>query len=109
MQVRQQLAPFILETGMQVQVFHSSGLHLLATSRKARRLFTAVRVLGYVALSGVTSQRVLRSTLRWASVLDIDEQIELELDRRLEDYLANPDDVIAWDDVKAAALAKISK
>ena len=30
-----------------------------------------------------------------------------ELDRRLADHLANPDDVIAWDDVKAAALAKI--
>jgi putative addiction module component (TIGR02574 family) len=69
--------------------------------------------------------------LQQASVLDIDEQIELteaiwtgivsrglvpsltqaqksELDRRLADHLANPDDVIAWDDVKAAALAKLS-
>jgi putative addiction module component (TIGR02574 family) len=68
--------------------------------------------------------------LQQASALDIDEQIELveaiwtgivsrglepsltesqklELDRRLEDHLANPNDVIAWDDVKAAALAKI--
>ena len=68
--------------------------------------------------------------LQQASVLDIDEQIELaeaiwdgiasrglvpsltdaqklELDRRLADHLANPNDVIAWDDVKAAALAKI--
>ena len=34
---------------------------------------------------------------------------KLELDRRLADHLANPDDVIAWDDVKAAALAKISQ
>ena len=65
--------------------------------------------------------------LQQASVLDIDEQIELaeaiwtgivsrglvpslteaqklELDRRLADHLANPDDVIAWDDVKAVAL-----
>ena len=69
--------------------------------------------------------------LQQASALDIDEQIELveaiwtgivsrglepsmtesqklELDRRLADHLANPDDVIAWDDVKVAALAKIS-
>ena len=69
--------------------------------------------------------------LQQASVLDIDEQIELaeaiwtgivsrglvpslteaqqsELDRRLADHLANPDDVIAWDDVKAAALAKFT-
>ena len=65
--------------------------------------------------------------LQLASALDIDEQIELveaiwtgiasrglepslaqaqklELDRRLADHLANPDDVIAWDDVKAATL-----
>ena len=68
--------------------------------------------------------------LQQASVLDLDEQIELveaiwdgivsrgaapslteaqkmELDRRLADYLANPNDVVSWDDVKAAALAKI--
>jgi putative addiction module component (TIGR02574 family) len=68
--------------------------------------------------------------LQQASALDIDEQIELveaiwtgivsrglepsltesqklELDRRLADHLANPSDVIAWDDVKEAALAKI--
>jgi len=68
--------------------------------------------------------------LQQASVLDTDEQIELveaiwdgivsrgvapsltetqkaELDRRLADYLANPDDVIPWNEVKAAALAKI--
>lgn len=68
--------------------------------------------------------------LQQASALDIDEQIELveaiwtgivsrglepsltesqklELDRRLADHLANPSDVIAWDDVKKAALAKI--
>ena len=70
--------------------------------------------------------------LQQASVLDIDEQIELaeaiwdgivsrglvpslteaqklELDRRLADHLANPNDVIAWDDVKAATLAKIGQ
>jgi putative addiction module component (TIGR02574 family) len=63
-------------------------------------------------------------------MLDIDEQIELveaiwdgivsrgavpplteshkrELDRRLADHLANPNDVIPWNEVKAAALAKI--
>jgi len=70
--------------------------------------------------------------LQQASVLDVDEQIELveaiwdgivsryaapsltetqklELDRRLADYLANPDDVVPWDEVKAAALAKIGQ
>ena len=68
--------------------------------------------------------------LQQASVLDVNEQIELveaiwdgivsrgaapsltktqatELDRRLADHIANPDDVVAWSDVKAAALAKI--
>ncbi|MEK8088646.1 addiction module protein [Thermithiobacillus plumbiphilus] len=68
--------------------------------------------------------------LRQASALSVDEQIELveavwdwiisrgavpsltetqkaELDRRLADHLANPDDVLPWNEVKAAALAKI--
>jgi putative addiction module component (TIGR02574 family) len=68
--------------------------------------------------------------LEQASLLSVDEQIELveaiwngivrhgvtpllpetqktELDRRLADYLANPDDVISWSDVKTTALAKI--
>ena len=63
-------------------------------------------------------------------MLDIDEQIELvevigdglvsrdaapslteaqktELDRRLADYIANPNDVVPWSEVKAAALTKI--
>jgi putative addiction module component (TIGR02574 family) len=68
--------------------------------------------------------------LEQARVLAVDEQIELaeaiwdgivsrnavppltemqttELDRRLAHHLANPDDVIPWSEVKAAALAKI--
>jgi putative addiction module component (TIGR02574 family) len=67
--------------------------------------------------------------LQQASVLDIDEQIELveaiwnsivsrgavpslteaqktEIDRRLADHLANPNDVVPWSEVKAAALAQ---
>lgn len=70
--------------------------------------------------------------LQQARVLDIDEQIELveaiwdgivsrgaapslteaqqtELDRRLADHLANPDDVASWNEIKAAALSKIGK
>jgi putative addiction module component (TIGR02574 family) len=70
--------------------------------------------------------------LQQASVLDLDEQIELveaiwdgivsrnaapslteaqkiELDRRLADHLANPDDVIPWSEVKASALARIGQ
>lgn len=70
--------------------------------------------------------------LQQACVLDIDEQIELveaiwnnivshnavpalttiqktELDRRVADYLENPNDVAPWSEVKAAALAKIGQ
>jgi putative addiction module component (TIGR02574 family) len=68
--------------------------------------------------------------LEQARKLDINEQIDLveaiwdgiasrgeapplsaaqkaELDRRLAHHLSNPDDVISWDEVKAAVLAKI--
>jgi putative addiction module component (TIGR02574 family) len=70
--------------------------------------------------------------LQQASVLAIDEQIELveaiwngivsrgkvppltaaqsiELDRRLADHLAHPDDAVPWSEVKAAAMARIGK
>ena len=70
--------------------------------------------------------------LQQASLLDTDEQIELveaiwdgivrrgaapslteaqktELDRRLADHLANPNDVVPWSEVKAAVLAKIKQ
>jgi putative addiction module component (TIGR02574 family) len=70
--------------------------------------------------------------LQQASVLAIDEQIELveaiwngivsrgkvpqltqaqsiELDRRLADHLAHPDDVLPWSEVKAAAIARLSQ
>jgi len=32
-----------------------------------------------------------------------------ELDRRLTDHEANPDDVVAWSEVKASALARIGR
>ena len=71
------------------------------------------------------------SLLEQAELLDIDEQLELveaiwdgivnrgvapsitdaqrkELDYRLTDHLANPNDVLSWDEVKASAYAKIS-
>lgn len=70
--------------------------------------------------------------LAQAQTLAIDEQIELaeaiwdgivsrnelppmtpaqitELDRRLDDHLTNPADVVSWQDVKAAALTKIGQ
>ncbi len=33
----------------------------------------------------------------------------MELDRRLENHLANPHDVIPWSEVKASALARINQ
>ena len=70
--------------------------------------------------------------LQQASVLIVDEQSELveaiwdgivsrsaapsltaaqetELDRRLADHLANPNDVVSWSEVKAAALTKTGR
>lgn len=70
--------------------------------------------------------------LQQAKQLDINEQIELveaiwnniskreavpalskaqkiELDSRLNDYLANPTEVLSWQEVKKSALAKIQK
>ena len=67
-----------------------------------------------------------------ARKLDVDEQIELvealwdniiehnavpplteaqaaELDRRIADHEANPDDVVSWEEVKAEALKRIGK
>ena len=44
---------------MQVKTFHLSGFHRLATSRKSRRLFATVLVMGCAALAGVTSQTAL--------------------------------------------------
>jgi len=32
-----------------------------------------------------------------------------ELDRRIADHEANPDDVVDWNDVKAAALSRIKR
>jgi putative addiction module component (TIGR02574 family) len=34
---------------------------------------------------------------------------EAELDRRLDDHLANPDDVFSWDEVKAELMAVIKQ
>ncbi len=43
------------------------------------------------------------------AVPPLTEMQKAELDRRLEHHRANPDDVVPWSDVKAAALAKIGQ
>lgn len=73
---------------------------------------------------------MITQLLQQACELDLNEQIELveaiwnnivkrnaapaltenqktELDNRLNDYLANPNDVLSWQKVKTAALTKI--
>ena len=51
----------------------------------------------------------------WDSVAADAEQLPLtdaqrqELERRLADDLANPDDVVSWDEVEAQALARARK
>ena len=45
---------------------------------------------------------------RNAAPLPTDAQTA-ELDRRLADHQANPNDVLAWSDVKTAALARIGR
>jgi len=50
----------------------------------------------------------------WASIAVSSERppiidaVRAELDRRWQDHLANPDDVIPWEQVKAEALARKS-
>lgn len=84
-----------------------------------------------ITASDLNGDQIMNTQLlQQARVLDIDEQIELaeaiwdgivsrgaappltdaqkmELDRRLADHLANPNDVVPWSEVKAAAVAKI--
>lgn len=75
---------------------------------------------------------MVNDLLEQAQLLDNDEQIALveaiwdgivkrgaaspvtpaqkaELDRRLAAYLNNPDDVVAWEDVKIRAMANLKK
>lgn len=39
----------------------------------------------------------------------LSDSLRAELDRRLADHLANPNDVVPWEEVKAAALARVKK
>jgi len=39
----------------------------------------------------------------------LSDALRAELDRRLADHLANPDDVVPWEEVKAAALARVKR
>jgi putative addiction module component (TIGR02574 family) len=39
----------------------------------------------------------------------LSDALRAELDRRVADHLANPEDVVPWEEVKAAALARLKR
>lgn len=59
--------------------------------------------------------RIALATAIWDSIADephsplLTEAQRLELERRLADHAANPDDVVPWTQVKAEALARFKR
>jgi len=59
--------------------------------------------------------RIALATAIWESIAAephrplLTEAQRLELDRRLADHAANPDDVVPWEKVKAEALARFER
>ncbi len=59
--------------------------------------------------------RIALATAIWDSIAAephpplLTEAQRLELDRRLADHAANPDDVVPWEQVKAEALARFQR
>ena len=59
--------------------------------------------------------RILLVRAIWDSIANhpsrptISDALRAELDRRLEDHLANPEDVVPWEVVRAEALARIKR
>jgi putative addiction module component (TIGR02574 family) len=59
--------------------------------------------------------RIALATAIWDSIAAeprpplLTEAQQLELDRRLADHAANPDDVVPWEQVKAEALARFQR
>jgi putative addiction module component (TIGR02574 family) len=51
----------------------------------------------------------------WDSIASASERpplsdaLRAELDRRLADHRANPGDIVSWEEVKAAALARVKR
>jgi putative addiction module component (TIGR02574 family) len=54
-------------------------------------------------------QAIWDSIAHSASRPPISDALRAELDRRLADHLANPQDVVPWEEVKAAALARMKR
>ncbi len=59
--------------------------------------------------------RISLATAIWDSIATephpplLTEAQRLELERRLADHAANPDDVVPWEEVKAEALARFQR
>ena len=59
--------------------------------------------------------RILLVRAIWDSITNhpssptISDALRAELDRRLDDDLANPEDVVPWEEVRAEALARIKQ
>ncbi len=108
--------------------FHLYLKSRVAFGRQANIVLSFLKA--YAVINPITTMNT--QLLQQARMLDVNEQIELveaiwngivsqdaspslteaqitELDRRLADHIANPDDVIGWDEVKADALAKIKR
>lgn len=70
----------------------------------------SLQSLGIDRLS--VDDRIQLVTAIWDSIpveshgIHLTEAQGIELDRRLDDYLAHPDDVIPWEEAKAKSLAR---
>lgn len=51
-------------------------------------------------------QAILDSIAAEQDYLDLTESQKQELDRRIDDYEANPDNVLTWEEVKASVKAR---
>ena len=68
----------------------------------------SLKTLGIERLS--VEERISLVEEIWDSIAEdtpLTEAQRLELDRRLEDHEANPDDVVPWEVVKAAITARL--
>ncbi|MFH2140720.1 MAG: addiction module protein [Pseudomonadota bacterium] len=60
-------------------------------------------------LAALPSKRRVKVEQRADELATLTEAQKAELDRRLANHLANPDDGVPWSEVKAALLSKIRK
>jgi putative addiction module component (TIGR02574 family) len=87
---------------------------LVRTSRaEVYTMAPTLQALGIDRLS--VADRIALATAIWDSIAAephqplLTEAQLLELERRLADHTANPDDVVPWEQVKAEALARFQR